>query len=267
VWPPDFRSSCSVCGAAPIGPFELTTRAAVGIGLLMFLFLILGLALILCSSDTRTLGFILLVVAALCPLGFLHIWLARKRTKKMAQIAYQMGFAFIPNLTAATVLAVAPFTLLARGSERKAYHGMQGCVDGCGVFFFEYRYTIGGGDAETTLVHSAVLLFDGADGVPDFILTPRTIFDKLVGLLSQVGVELEDAGEFAKRYKIAGPDEAALRKVFNPDLVRCLASDGKWFIQALNGQLLLLRSPKVQPDKVPGLMTDALKIRDKLRAA
>ncbi len=110
-----------------------------------------------------------------------------------------------------------------------------------------------------------MILFDAGAGVPDFLLTPKTFFDKLVGFFTQAGVELEDAGEFAKRCKLTGPDEAALRKTFHPELVHYLAEHGRWFIQAYDSQLLLYRTPRLAPDRGPGLVTDALEVRDMLR--
>ncbi len=161
--------------------------------------------------------------------------------------------------------AVAPFRLFAQGYGQKAYYAMQGRVGDCDVLYFQYQYTIGSGKSSQTITHSAVILFDGAAGVPDFLLTPRTFFDKLLGLFTHGGVEIEDAGEFAKRCKLTGPDEAALRKTFHPDLVQYLGNSGRWFIQAANGQLLLYKTPAVGGDRVPGFVTDALEIRDMLR--
>ena len=142
---------------------------------------------------------------------------------------------------------------------------MQGRVGDCDLLYFQYQYTIGNGKSSQTFTHSAVILFDGADGVPDFLLTPRTIFDKLLGLFTHGGVELEDAAEFAKRDKLTGPDEAALRKTFHPELVQYLGSSGRWFVQSANGQRLLYKTPAVGGDRVPGFVTDTLEIRDMLR--
>ena len=72
-----------------------------------------------------------------------------------------------------------------------------------------------------------------------------------MGVFTHGGVELEDAGEFAQRCKLTGPDEAALRQTFHPELVAYLGSDGRWFIQAVNGQLLLYRTPDGPPGPRP----------------
>jgi len=109
-----------------------------------------------------------------------------------------------------------------------------------------------------------VILFDGVAGVPDFLLAPKAFFDKQAGLFVPRVIALEGAEEFGKRCVLTGPDEAAVRQTFHPELVRYLGQDGQWFIECANGQLLLYRSPKVSPDKRPGLVTDALEIRDLL---
>jgi hypothetical protein len=187
--------------------------------------------------------------------------------KKMASIADAMGFAFLPNVTLGSLRAVAPFRLFALGHSQRAYHAMQGRVGDCDVLCFEYQYTIGGGKSSQTFMHSAVILFDGADRLPDFQLAPKTFFDKLAEWFAHSNIELEDAGEFTGRCKLSGPNAGALRELFHPELARYLGRDGRWFIQALDGQLLLYRSPRVSPDAVPGLVTDALEIRDMLRGA
>ena len=265
VWPPDFRTACPLCGDAPLSPFDVTATTVAVMVVLALVFLTAGVGLILVSEDALPFGIILLVLAGLMPLIGLGIWAGRQKMKKRAAVAEQMGFVFLPNLTVSSLRAVAPFRLFAQGYGQKAYYAMQGRVGDCDLLYFQYQYTIGNGKSSQTFTHSAVILFDGADGMPDFLLTPRTIFDKLLGLFTHGGVELEDAAEFAKRYKLTGPDEAALRKTFHPELVQYLGTSGRWFVQAANGQLLLYKTPAVGGDRVPGFVTDTLEIRDMLR--
>ena len=125
---------------------------------------------------------------------------------------------------------VAPFKLLALGRDQKAYNALVGRVGECDVIFFEYRYTTGSGKSSQTHNLGVVVLPDGAEAAPNFQLTPRTFFDKFAGLFTAKGVELEDAGEFNRRYKLTGRDGEALRKTFHPDLVEYLGAKaaGTW---------------------------------------
>lgn len=112
-----------------------------------------------------------------------------------------------------------------------------------------------------------MILPDGAAGIRDFQLTPKTFFDKLVGFFTHNSIEIEDAGQFTSRCKLSGPNPDALRETFHPDLTSYLGRDGGWFIEAVDGQLLLDRQGRLTPDKCPGLVTDALELRDLLRGA
>jgi hypothetical protein len=178
-----------------------------------------------------------------------------------------MNFAFMAHLLLAWLRGIAPFKLLALGRHQKAYNALFGRVGDCEVLFFEYQYTTGSGKSSQTNRLSLVILPDGALGAPSFQLTPRTFFDKFAGLFTAKGIELEDAGEFNRRCKLVGRDEEALRKTFHPDLVEYLGRDGRWHIEVANGQLLLHRQIRLKPDKCPGMVTDALEVRDLLRGA
>ncbi|HVS35644.1 MAG TPA: hypothetical protein VMS17_08680 [Gemmataceae bacterium] len=151
---------------------------------------------------------------------------------------------------------------------------MQGRVGGTEVLVLDYLYTFESGQGSRAdslksraVSQTAVILFDGAAGLPDFLLLPKKAFDKQVGFGASDVIALEDAGEFAQRCVLTGPDAAAVRKIFSPNLIQYLGHDGQWFIEAAKGQLLLYRSPKVPPDWRPDLATSALRIRDMLHGA
>jgi len=265
-WPPDFRSSCPVCGEAPLGPSDVTATTGRVLTVLAVGCLVAGLALLLVPPALPG-AIVLLIIAGLIPLAFIGLRVVRQRTKKMGQIADAMGFAFMPNLTPSSVRAVAPFRLFKLGHSQKAYNAMQGRVGDRDLMLFEYSYTTGSGKSQHTTQLTAVVLFDGAAGAPDFQLAPKTFIDKVVGLFSHNSVEIEDAGEFSRRCKLIGPDAAALRETFRPELVQHLGKDGRWFIEVAGGQMLAYRQIRLTPEKCPGLVTDALEVRDLLRGA
>ncbi len=263
-WPPDFRSTCPVCGEAPLGSGDVTETTRRVLIILAVGCLVAGLALLIVPPALPG-AIVLLVIAGIVPLTFIGFWAGRQRTKEMGKIADAMGFAFMPNLTPSAVRSVAPFRLFKLGHSQKAYNAMQGRVGDCDLMLFEYSYTTGSDKSQHTTLLTAVVLFDGAAGAPDFQLAPKTFLDKVAGLFSHNSVELEDAGEFTSRCKLTGPDEAALREAFRPELVQHLTKDGRWFIEVVNGQMLAYRRIRLTPEKCPGLVTDALEVRDLLR--
>jgi hypothetical protein len=264
-WPPDFRSVCPVCGEAPISPSDATATTVRVTAFLTAMFAVAGLALLLLFTNTIPFGIMLLFGAAVFPMIGIGLWVGRRRTKEMAAVAEAMNFAFMAHLLMAWLRAIAPFKVFALGRDQKAFNALLGRVGECDVIFFEYQYTIGNGKNSQTHLLSVVLLPDGAAGRPNFQVTPRTFFDKFASLFTTKGIELEDAGEFNRRCKLIGRDEDGLRKTFNPELVEYLGRDGRWHIEVLNGQLLLHRQTRLKPDKCPGMVTDALEVRDLLR--
>lgn len=266
-WPPDFRSVCPVCGEAPISPGDATATTVRITAFLTVMLAAAGLALLLLFENTIPFGVILLIGVAVMLIVGVGVWVGRRRTKEMAAVAEAMNFAFMAHLLMTWLRAMAPFKLFALGRDQKAYNALLGRVGDCEVIFFEYQYTTGSGKSSQTHRLGVVILPDGAPGAPSFQLTPRTFFDKFASLFTTKGIELEDAGEFNRRCKLTGRDEETLRKTFHPDLVEYLGRDGRWHIEVLNGQLLLHRQTRLKPDKCPGMVTDALEVRDLLRGA
>jgi hypothetical protein len=264
-WPPDFRSVCPVCGAAPISPNDATATMVRITAFLTVMLAAAGLALLLLFENTIPFGVVLLIGVAVMLMVGVGVWFGRRRTKEMAAVAEAMNFSFMAHLLLVWLRAIAPFKLLTLGRDQKAFNALFGRVGECEVIFFEYQYTTGSGKSSQTHHLGVVILPDGAPGRSDFQLTPRTFFDKFAGLFTTKGIELEDADEFNRRCKLTGRDEDRLRKTFNPDLVEYLGRDGRWHMEVLNGQLLLHRQTRLKPNKVPGLVTDALEVRDLLR--
>ena len=266
-WPPDFRSVCPVCGEAPISPGDATAATVRITTFIAALLAAAGVGLLVFSRQTIAFGIVLLVLTVVIAMIGVGVWVGRQRTKQMAAVAEAMNFAFMAHLLTAWLRRIAPFQLLALGRDQKASNALFGRVGDCEAIYFEYQYTTGSGKSSQTHKLSVVILPDGAAGSPNFQLTPRSFFDKFTGLFAAKGIELEDANEFNRRYKLVGRDEERLRKTFHPDLVDYLGRDGRWHIEVLNGQLLLHRQTQLKPDKCPGMVTDALEVRDLLRGA
>jgi hypothetical protein len=266
-WPPDFRSVCPVCGEAPISPNDATARTVRVTTFVAGMFAAAGLGLLFASKNTIVFGVVLLFLTAAFAMTGEGLWVGRRRTKQMAAVAEAMNLAFMPHLLMAWLRGIAPFKLFALGRDQKASNALFGRVGDCDIIYFEYQYTTGSSKSSQTHKLSVVILPDGAAGAPDFQLAPRSFFDKFAVLFAAKGVELEDANEFNRRCKLVGRDADGLRKTFHPDLVDYLGRDGRWHIEVLNGQLLLHRQTQLKPDKCPGMVTDALEVRDLLRGA
>jgi hypothetical protein len=262
----DLRSDCPVCGGPPIGPFDVTETTGRVMIVLTAVFPLLGL-LLLAFPKVWPAGIVLLIIGFVIPLVGLGIRYSRQRTKAMAELARAMGLDFTANVTLARLRAIAPFRLYARGHSQKAYNALFGLVGDAEVVLAQYQYTTGSGKSQQTWNQTVVILPDAAVDLPDFEIAPRTFLDKLFSFFTQRGVELPDAAEFNGRCLLTGRDEDALRRLFRPELADYFARHGDWFVEATAGQLLVYRKRSLSPDACPGLVTEALELRDVLQAA
>jgi hypothetical protein len=282
VWPPYLRTTCPVCGKGQIGPYDPTV-ASVAAGVLLGaigLVLVIAGVILICKAGLFDHGGDYVPGLKLLPLGLLSLlipgvaFFGPNRGKQMVAVARGLKLLFIAKLTVASLRDVAPFRLLdpiiapkvfgfaAAPRVRLAYNVMYGRFGDSNVIFFEYDFRTSAKNSVRTV--AAVVFLHGAVGLPDFQFAPLISEADYVPDPSYGGVDLADPGAIAHHYKVWAADPAAVRAALRPELLQYLSREGRWCRESLGGQLLLYRRGALAPNKHPGLLADALQVRDLL---
>lgn len=207
---------------------------------------------------------VLIVMGAAALVGgiiFLAIQAEKKRVEAMRQAALAMGFQFAERDDS---VIDRPFPAFDRGHSRKATSVMRGQTGGRPVVLFDHAYTVSTGKNSTTY-RQTVALFDDVPGLPEFSLGPEHFFHKIATALGYQDIDFDEHPEFSKHYLLRGKDEAAVREVFNPDLLAFLAGERGWTVQSAGGALAILRSARrCKPQDSPAFLADCLRIASKL---
>lgn len=204
-------------------------------------------------------------VAALAGIVIYAAWrMDKKRTEAMRQAALALGFTFAERDDA--VLAHG-FPAFDRGHSRRAKNVMTGQTGGRPVTLLDHQYTIRSGKNSTTH-RQTVAVFENLGGLPDFSLEPENVFHKIATALGYQDIDFDEHPEFSRHYLLRGADEAAIRAVFNADLLAFLSQEHGWTVQSVGGAVAVLRASKrCDPGQAPAFLADCLRIASKLSRA
>ncbi|GAB5417402.1 MAG: hypothetical protein Crog4KO_29840 [Crocinitomicaceae bacterium] len=95
---------------------------------------------------------------------------------------------------------------------------------------------------------TTLLLVHLPDKIPEFTLESEGIFDKLFERLSIKGstdIDFEEAPLFSSKLKLTGPDEAAIRELFTPDLLAFFESEELYHIECNGRALIIFKSLRI----------------------
>lgn len=187
-------------------------------------------------------GAILLIVIGLA-VGIACAMLAHKQTQArreaMANLASEMGFAFNPEKDADHDEQYAHFEIFRRGHSRSAYNTITGSIDparsgGIGggdglpplpikMGDFTYKITSSNGKTTTTRTYnfSYLILHLPYASVPDLLIRPEGMFDKLAGVFGFDDIDFESA-EFSRRFCVKSPDKKFAYAVCDPRMMEFL---------------------------------------------
>jgi hypothetical protein len=209
---------------------------------------------------------LLLSLAALVALGAFFLWQGRRRRLAMIAAAKQLGFAFEgdPGADAMAALArlraLADVPLLSRGFRQWAANGMAGRRNGRDVRVFDFHYRHRARGRGTTAL--TVVLVPGAGaGLPDFVLAPENVFQKLGELFGGADIDFLTHPAFSERYLLRGSDEPAIRRAFRAEALETIGRERGWHVEVARGHLAAYCGTTcISPGEVPELVDRVLRI-------
>jgi hypothetical protein len=197
----------------------------------------------------------------------------RRRTRALARLSRELEMAFAPVVPEATLARLSHFPLFSRGTERRGKNGMEGERNGVGLLVMDYTYAFAaevGGDAYAVPYEQTVVVFpERVPNLPDFLLVPRGLFnktlDQALGMVFGKPGDVDVSGDkdaFRKGYRVDGPDEVALRKLFDEKTRAFFAGNRGWYVEARGGQLLIYKAGvRTNPANLRARIDKSLEIR------
>jgi hypothetical protein len=191
------------------------------------------------------------VAAGIAALVYFTLRAQRQRREALAQAAMEMGFIYSaePDPALAAELAQIHVADVGQESHPRFANVLQGTAAGCELIMVDR--TIGSGKSSST---ATVAAFKFAAAFPTFMLCPENVLWRVADKLGYHDIDLESAPEFSRRYFLHGDDDAAVRALFQPDVVRTFEQlDAQAYMYVCgSGHWLVVYRPGVQiaPDKL-----------------
>jgi hypothetical protein len=201
---------------------------------------------------------VLIALLLACTVGVLYL-LQRHRRQGFERAAREMGFTFSPMGDGGIVSRFGRFQLFSQGQGRIVRNLMEGSARGCEVKIFDYEHSRGD---DTPDPHQTVICFN-APGLllPTFSLRPKKTLHKIATLFGYQEITFAGYPFFQQNYLLRGPDEAAIRDVFDEEVVAFF--DGYVGVSAEgSGPLLIFyrAGERVEPVRLRAFMEDGFNV-------
>jgi hypothetical protein len=200
-----------------------------------------------------------LIVLGIAAIFALFIYFDRKRTKALEARARLLGFTFRRKATAEDQQLTAGSALTNIGRSRHLRNVIElPQSDGSRMTLFDFSYVIGSGKRNRNYQQTVTRVQSPMLNLPAFEMRPESVFLKIAATLGMKDIDFESAPNFSRIYLLRGQDEAAIRQVFTPELLRyCEANRGLWISGA--GDLLWFHreNRRVKPEELETFVSRA----------
>lgn len=120
----------------------------------------------------------------------------------------------------------------------------EGKYRGYRVTGVDYSYSWGVGRYQAAYTQTVVLLHDAVTGVPNFVLSPRGMLDRIAPWLNNDRIELKGEKEFNKQFALSGTRRDGIAACFTPELIDLCLEDAALSIETYSGDLIVCRQGK-----------------------
>ena len=193
----------------------------------------------------------------------------KKRTEQFALISAELKLNFFPKGSTSLFERLKPFYLFSKGRSRKIKNLMEGEANKVELAIFDYQYTTHGGQHPQTHRQSLLFIRSPKLNLPDFSLRPENVFHKIGSAFGDKDIDFETHPIFSKSYLLRGDNEAAIRGLFNNELLNFIQSQQKISIEGSGNQMIFYRHRnRIKPEEVESFMEEGFQVFDQfLRSA
>ena len=189
-----------------------------------------------------------LLIIASSVIGVLAILIIRRRAQQrrddLQSEFFGHGFTPLPDEHGLLESELGQLRLFSRGHSKRVTSPARRQHSDDELYFFEYRYTTGGGKNSSTYRQSVLAIRLAEGSLPAFEMRPEHVFHKIGSTFGQQDIDFDDSPVFSSNYLLKGEDEDSVRRVFSPSVRSLIERDRKWSIEGAGPWLVLYRGGK-----------------------
>jgi len=189
----------------------------------------------------------------------------RKQTKnhnpsregQLRAVANRLKMDFIEQEEYSVTREVSDFELFRQGQKRMASNIMQQQDEWMEdrVKIFDYQFESGYGKSRRTVAQTVFLMRSKNLGLPQFVMKPETIFDKLGSYFGmKQDIDFDRFPKFSGNYLLQGEDEEYIRFKMTDEILHFFSRERGWHLEGVNYYLILYKANhRLKASSIPQL--------------
>lgn len=186
----------------------------------------------------------------------------KKRKESLSNLASELQLEFSPEGNPQLQSDLAHLKLFGQGRGRKLTNLVHGSTDEVQIALFDYRYTTGSGkNSHTHRQTVACLRSDLLAHIPQFLLRPEGMLDKIGSAMGFQDIDFDSHPMFSKLFVLQSNNEEAIRHYFNSPILEYFESQKGISVQSEGGQLVFFRQGRrLKPEQYKDLLGEAYQV-------
>lgn len=161
------------------------------------------------------------------------------RREAIKNLAYRLGGTFSDEDSSRIFPLLKDLPLFRRGFRKQINNVLSLEYEWGKVYMFDYSNTRNRGNHFKRYRRSVCFINARQLGLPEFRLRPSGLLDKVIGLISPLGISFPEHKKFSKRYILNCEDESMARHYFQDDLLDFLSMRKDWHLEGLGYYLVI----------------------------
>ncbi len=143
----------------------------------------------------------------------------RERTEQLKGVGGLLGLQFSETAPLNWIPNLERFALFSQGHSKSLNNVLYGELDGVKTALFDYQYSVGHGKHRSNFNQSVAYFEPRQLSLPFFSLRPENTLHKIIAAFGYQDIDFGKRPTFSSQYLLRGPEEQAVRNVFNDELL------------------------------------------------
>ena len=181
------------------------------------------------------------------------------RTRQIQAALSRLGFTLYDQMEGLHLRFLGLFKIGQRGHSRTISNHFESARHADGITtLMEYSFVEGSGRGARAFRQTLAVIFNKRFELPAFVLAPQKFFSWLAQRFGAHDINFDGFPRFNGTFKLQGDDEAAVRALFTPAVIRELERHRGITLEGRGGNLLIFRLRKrVRPKNFPQFHEEA----------
>jgi hypothetical protein len=153
-------------------------------------------------------------------MGLLNAARNRKRREAYAEYSLIRGFTFEEKRPNGERRYADAFELFTAGHRRTWGYTISGTKNQAPFTAFEYRWVTGSGKSSHAHRIGGIVWERDTDSLPKFALSPEDWLSRVGQVFGMQDIDFDESPEFSRMYRLKGPNEPLIRKLFTNEIRR-----------------------------------------------